>query len=433
MSVGFAIWLALAVFVGAIWTLRFVLTGPAMKRRCVLSERSHEGHPTPPPRVSIVVAAKDEEADIEACLRSLLDQDYPDFEVIAVNDRSTDRTLEVMRRVEREAGGKLTVVDVDHLPSGWCGKNHAMHQGVSRATGDWFLFTDADCRQTSTRSVSLAMQEVLTHEVDFLSITPVLETRTTWERIFQPVCALVLIFWFLPEKVNDPNKNNAYANGAFMLLSRRGYDAMGGHVKVAAEINEDIHMARHAKAIGLKLRVVENEGLYVTHMYNTMREAWRGWSRIFFGSFASLRRVLIAISFLLTFSLLPWVSMITAWVTWLTVGGHSAHPWGIAAGLWTTIVVIEQLVTMRIYKVVGGGRFWSLFYVVGCAAVLGILINAMLKILGAGSTTWRGTTYRGLARHQRPVVVKQSAANVSGTLPSAPIAVESGSDRSSHV
>ncbi len=399
----FWMWMVLAAGLALVWIGRLFVVRAVASRRAVLGSRSYDGAPNPAPKVSVVVAAKDEEANIEACVSTLLDQDYPNYELIVVDDRSADETPAILRRLEDEAPGRLRVVTVTRMREGWFGKNNAMREGVAVSTGDWLLFTDADCRQISRKTISVAMREALHHDADFLSVTPILETHTAWERIIQPVCALVLIVWFLPEKVNNPDKSVAYANGAFMLMRRGCYDAIGGHEAVRTELNEDIRMAQIAKRSGLRLRVTENEDLYLTRMYDTPAAAWHGWSRIFFGSLTTMRRLLGSAGHLLVWSLLPWLSLTAAVTGWLVTRPGTtgdAVPWAWAVGAWLGVVSLEQIVTWQIYKMLRIASVWSLAYVLGCVAALGMLISAMLKVLGATATTWRGTTYQGDRRSE---------------------------------
>jgi len=394
----YSFWLALAFVIGAVWVFRFFAIGMAMKHRAILSSASHRDANHPTPKLSVLVAARDEEANIETCVRTLLDQDYPDFEVIAVNDRSTDQTPEILQRLESQAGGTLRVVTVTQAREGWAGKNNAMVEGVAASSGEWLLFTDADCRQISRRTLSVAMSEMHENNVDFLSIIPLLDTPTVWERIIQPVCAWVLILWFLPDRANNPAKKTAYANGPFMLISRQCYEAIGGHQRVRAELNEDIKLAYFAKRAGFAIRVCENEDLYRARMYRTPREAWRGWSRIFFGSLGTVRRIAISLLMIALYTLLPWIALAASVIAWRFAGSTAGDPWRYASLAWGAVIVFQQMAAWRYYGVVRIGRLWSLTYMFGSLAAFGMLCSAMLKALGATETTWRGTTYR----HDKP-------------------------------
>ncbi len=395
MSIAFTVWFILAGGIGLVWLVRLVSLVPVLRRRCVLKPRAYEGPPQNAPRISILVAARDEEDHIEACVTTLLDQDYPNFQLIVVDDRSRDRTPAILSRLQRQGGSRLRVVTVRELADGWFGKSHAMREGVAVGDGDWLLFTDADCRQLSPHTVSIAMCEAQTQRTDFLTIIPMLETRTAWERIIQPVCSLVMAFWFMPDRVNNPDKSTAYANGAFMLMSRPCYDAIGGHELVRTRLNEDIELARLAKAAGMRLRVVENKGLYQTRMYPTLRQAWRGWSRIFAGALASPIRVATAASLIVLLGLVPWASLVAAVIGLVLNGTSSAAPWSTAAAAWGVVIVLEQYVLARFYSIVGIQRVWSATYVLGATITLAMLVNALFKVLGATTTTWRSTTYRG--------------------------------------
>ena len=130
-----------------VWSARHLAIGRAKRDNTVLTADS-PGAPVSAGKVSILIAAKDEEETIEACVRSMLMQDYADFEVIVINDRSGDRTAEIVQRIA-DQDPRLRLLNVEDLPEGWSGKNHAMWRGAAVATGDWLCLSDADCRQTS--------------------------------------------------------------------------------------------------------------------------------------------------------------------------------------------------------------------------------------------------------------------------------------------
>ncbi len=391
-------WLMLAALIGLQWLLRLVMMTAEFRRRSVLSSHSYSGPPDQPPRLSMLVAAKDEQENIESCVRSLLTQDYPNLELIVVDDRSNDETPKILRRLEQESGGRLQVIHIVHLRDGWFGKNNAMREGVETSTGEWLCFTDADCRQISTKTLSVAMQEALRHRADFLTVTPVLEMNTLWEKITQPICAQTLLFWFQPRRVNDSQKSTAYANGAFMLMKRSCYKTIGGHERVKTEVNEDIQMARFAKAAGLVLRMVENDDLYRTRMYGSVADAWRGWSRIFFGSLKSARRLGLSMLSLGMFSILPWIVLILSLIGRIECSPTDAPTWNMLLLAWAGVILVCQAAVWQFYRFLSIGRVWSLTYPLGAAAALGMLFNALFKQIGLADTTWRGTTYRGNQR-----------------------------------
>jgi cellulose synthase/poly-beta-1,6-N-acetylglucosamine synthase-like glycosyltransferase len=140
--------------VGLVWSSRHVKIWREMSRGFALTE-SYAGPPEAAPRVSILVAAKDEQASVETCIRSLLAQDYPSFEIIAADDRSEDDTGPILDRLAAE-DPRVRTVHIRDLPPGWAGKNHALHTALQHATGQVLFFTDADCRLVSRRTLSVA-------------------------------------------------------------------------------------------------------------------------------------------------------------------------------------------------------------------------------------------------------------------------------------
>ena len=377
-----------------VWLGRHIDISRARRNASRLSSDMFDGPPTPAPSVSVVVAARDEEAVIERCVRTLLDQDYPDMEVIVVNDRSGDRTGEILDACRRQAPDKLRVVTVTQGRPGWFGKVNAVQTGVAIAQGQYLLFSDADCEQVSKHTVSVAVRFAIERDIDFLSVMPVMVASCTAEAIIQPVCVAVLMFWHPPEKVNDPGQSAAYANGAFMLIRREAYERIGGHERVRDALCEDMQLARNAKSAGVRLHVAQNRDLYRTRMYDTFGEAWRGWTRILQGSLQRPRRVLLAMVLLLLFSIGPWVALAASVAGLVPVGSGQPAEWGLAATVWGLAVLAQQSVMIRFYPMLGLSPRWAPSYLGGALLCFGIMLNALLKLCGLGSTKWRGTTYR---------------------------------------
>ena len=430
-SIGISIWIGVAVIIGAVWVVRFIATVQLRGKRQILTSYSYDGPPEPATRVSILVAAKDEQNDIEECITGLLHQDYPDFELIVIDDRSADQTPVILKRLAQDGHSRLRVITIKSLPDGWCGKNHAMHEGMTAATGEWFLFTDADCKFDSERTLSMAMREAFAHEADFLSVTPVLDAPTVWERVVQPVCALALMIWFLPHRVNKPGRKTAYANGAFMLIRRTCYDLIGGHERVKSQLNEDIKLARLAKDAGVSLRVVENDGLYRTRMYGSLSDAWRGWSRILSGSLGTGWRVAAAIGLMATLSIFPWISLcVAAWGYFVFETG-TAISFQYALGAWLAVVVVQLFVIWDVYRTLRVPSAWFVTYLLGALFTLGVLVDALFKVLGAQKTVWRGTSYRaGRCTDESDVPVIRHR---QGNLKTASVRAESKEESTTHV
>jgi glycosyltransferase involved in cell wall biosynthesis len=381
--------MVLSALVAAVWTSRHWMI--RRQRDADLLTPDSPGPPADPPLVSVLVAAKDEADNIETCLRSLLSQDYPRFEVIAVNDRSEDDTGAIMDRIAA-GDDRLRCIHVDDLPDGWCGKNNAMARGIAEARSDWLCMTDADCRYDSPRTLSAAVQYARDTDADLLSVLPELEMRTFWERVIQPVCSGVMMIWFHPEKVNNPDRANAYANGAFMLMRRETYDAVGGHAAVRDRVNEDMHMADRVKRSGRQLRVVSNKGLYSVRMYESLGAILRGWSRIFFGTFGTLKRLTLSLVVLLMMGLLPYAAAIAGFAG-VAAGARPAGLWWACGCVGAAAAAVQLSVIVRYYRLISARPSLAWTYPLACGIVSVILLRSLAKLRPGATVTWRGTSY----------------------------------------
>ena len=390
----YTVWLALGVVVTLVWLSRHRDVSRACRDGRVLSAGQAPESWEAGPAVSVIVAAKDEERSIERCVRTLLDQDYPNLELIVVNDRSADRTGAILDDLQRASGGRLRVMTIETLPDGWYGKTHAVHQAAAVARGSLLLFTDADCWQLSDRSVSAAVRYALDNDIELLSLLPHVEMSCAWESLIQPVCTAVLMVWHSPERVNDASSRTAYANGAFMLLRREALDRIGGHQSVRGILCEDMAIARRAKAAGVRLHVIRTRDLYATRMYGTLGETWRGWSRIFRGALVSATRIVGAMALLLVFSIGPWASLMGAGVVAWASDADAFGVWRWPLLIWGAAAAAQQSVTLRLYPLLGGPRWRAISYFLGALISLGILTDALFRVLGIGSTTWQGTSYQ---------------------------------------
>ena len=384
---------ALTVLTGLVflvWGSRHLLIWREKGGGFLLTE-DYPGPPEDPPLVSVLVAAKDEAENIEACVRTMLDQDYPNFEMIVCDDRSVDGTGDIVERVAAE-DPRVRLVRIQDLPEGWCGKNNAMNTGIRRARGEWICMIDADCRQTSDRTLSVAVQHAFDSGADMLSVLPILEMNGFWENVVQPVCGGVMMIWFHPDKVNDPDKPNAYANGAFMMIRRSTYDAIGGHDTVKDKLNEDMHMAGAVKHAGHKLRVARSKGLYLVRMYTSLRQIFRGWGRIFYGTFGTLQRLTISLLVLVVMGVGPYVS--AALGLSMAAGGAAGGAWWWACGIAGLAAAAMQIsVIFRFYRLIDARPSLAWTYMLGCLVASASLLKALWSLRTGARVVWRNTSY----------------------------------------
>lgn len=209
------------------------------------------------PSLTIVVPARNEEAEVEAALRSLLQLDYPQYQVIAVNDRSADQTGAIMERLASDpaSAGKLRVLHLRDLPPGWLGKVHAMWLGSQTIGSDWLLFTDADCVFRSD-CLRRAIHYATSTATDHLVLFPTAHMKTLGERMMISFPQTMSSFAMRPWRVRDPKARDHIGVGAFNLIRRSAYEAIGGYEKLRLEVVDDIKLGELIKKAGLRQDVV---------------------------------------------------------------------------------------------------------------------------------------------------------------------------------
>ncbi len=221
--------------------------------------------------ISVLVPARNEEANLADCLGSLVGQAGVSYEVIVVDDHSTDRTREIA------ASFPVQVIEADPLPPEWSGKCSACWTGAKVAKGKWLLFTDADTRHTS-ESIATGLREAQQHGAALLSYSPRQEVHSLGERALMPVIFSELAVTFRPKEVSDPASPAAAANGQYLLIRRDAYEAVGGHAAVAQAILEDVELARRVKRAGYRLQFRLSD-VVSTRMYRTFPQMWEGWTK----------------------------------------------------------------------------------------------------------------------------------------------------------
>jgi chlorobactene glucosyltransferase len=209
------------------------------------------------PKVSVILPARNERRYITRCLNSLLGQDYPNFEIIAINDSSTDGTGEIMKAY---AANDLRVMHIDASPKpeGWTGKNWACYQGFLQARGELLMFTDADSKHLPS-TMSLAVGHLISENLEALTAVPRLICNDFWTKITLPVLATFLHTRFSPIRVNDPNSKTGYFFGSFFIITRNTYEAIGTHEGVKEELVEDGALGGKVKASKFRMKMVRGE------------------------------------------------------------------------------------------------------------------------------------------------------------------------------
>ena len=258
---GYLLWVA-GVFLALAWFSRIVQAAIGIPKVADISRSEWDLEPRVHARVSVIVPARNEEEHIESGLTSLLTLDYDNYEVLVVDDRSTDRTGQVIERVAAspEAHGCLRALHIQTLPPGWIGKTHAMWVAGGVASGDWLLFTDADVQfkpDVLRRALAYAEKE----KADHLVLFPRMIMKRPGERMMIAFFQTLFTFGHRPWKVADPNADDHMGVGAFNMVDRRAYEAVGTYRALRMEILDDMKLGKVIKNVGFAQRNVFGQDL----------------------------------------------------------------------------------------------------------------------------------------------------------------------------
>ena len=338
------------------------------------------------PSLTIVVPARNEEAEIEAALQSLLQLNYPQYQIVAVNDRSTDQTGAIMERLAAEpsAAGKLRTIHVNELPSGWLGKVHAMWLGsqgnaAQPTSSDWLLFTDADCvfhADTLRRAIHYATRT----STDHLVLFPTAHMKTLGERMMISFPQVMSTFAMRPWKVRDPQARDHIGVGAFNLIRRSAYNAIGTYENLRLEVVDDIKLGESIKKAGLRQDVVFGPDLV------SLR-----WAVGAAGVVANLEKNLFA--FLrFRISLVMAVCAVTFFLCVCPFLGVFLAPAWAKAGFVAAVAMIALAYTLT-GRYMGNSALLFLTCPVAALVFNFAALQSAFLALRDGAITWRGTKY----------------------------------------
>jgi glycosyltransferase involved in cell wall biosynthesis len=370
---------------GATWLFHTEAARRGMRQIADLTQPEYAVAPgTKLPRVSIIVPARNEAAMIETAVRSLLALDYPDYEVVVVDDRSEDATGEILDRLKAESGyashsARLTVVHVRELPTGWLGKTHAMWSAAQEATGEWIVFSDADVVHAPgglRRVVHYAEQEQTAH----MALLPTMQMESVGERMMISFFQAMFIFAHRPWKVRDAAAKDAMGVGAFNMVRRSAYEKIGTYRSMRLSVVDDMRLGEKVKEAGMASRVAFGEGM--------ARVRWAVGARGVVGNltknfFAHLRYnvgfAAVAACGMLWLHLGPWL------------GTAFAAGWARAGYAVALFCLLMVYVGMGMRTKIGVG--YVLLHPVASVLMVFTLVRSTVLTLAHGGVEWRGTFY----------------------------------------
>jgi len=370
------------------WTARLRDLVQCMVRVPVIGTENRPDAGEDLPMISVVVPAHNEQAGIAECLQSVLEQDYPRFEVILVNDRSEDLTATIAKKLGR-GRSNFRMIDVRELPSGWTGKCHALDVGVRYASGDWLAFLDADSALHPS-ALRQCYRTAVEHAVNMITLSPKFVLKTFWEKALQPVFVAMSCILFPLSKINDPASPVASANGMFYLISRTAYEKIGGHHDVKGLAVEDIGIGKRVKASGLGLLFANGRHVLRTRMYTGFGEVLNGWIRILSASMNyELGKVL---KYLTMHTLMSPLASIFAFAVFIPAA-QSFSP-----ALWISLLLAFGLAATVVQSwfcaQLGISPRYSGLIFLGNLFLIWVFLVIIKKILMKDALQWRGTTYQ---------------------------------------
>lgn len=369
--------LALAALILTFWLVA-ALVVPVGNRRVRRLMALAAPPPARWPQVSVVIAARNEAATVGAAVPTMLALDYPELELIAVNDRSDDATGAILDQLAASCP-RLRVVHVRELPAGWIGKNHALHLGAEQAAGDYVLFTDADIhfsRDTLRRAIAHAEAE----QLDLLAAVPQL-TNTGH---FLGICVNAFSFAFtvglMPWRIRNPRSRAFGSVGAFGLVRRSTYRRLGGHEPIRLRPDDDIKLGKLFKRAGARCELLHGAGAISVEWYRDVAEMVRGLTKNCYAG-ADYRVWAPPLGALMMFGLYLWpllALLVTEGASW-----------------WLSLAAIGVMFALGIDQTrFAGGRWWhGIFLPIGMAVFSFIILRSQWVTHRTGGITWRGTHY----------------------------------------
>ena len=330
------------------------------------------------PSVSIVFAARDEEEKLPGALEKFLALDYPRYEVVAVNDRSQDRTQEILESAAKK-DARLKVVHVTSLPAGWLGKPHALQQAYEHTSGEWIVFTDADVHFSPDllrRAVALAEQRIWDH----MPLLGSVEMHSLGERIALTFFAMGVMIGVRPWRASDPGSSGYAGIGAFQMIRRSAYEAIGGHRPLAMEVVDDMKLGKLVKAAGIRSGVAKAWKELRVRWHAGVANLVRGMTKNFFAVVGfNVWNAAFQIGMVLLLCVFPWVAL------------PFLRGWAL---LFDSIAVGMAIATHGGVSLEAGvSPVYAITEPIGALIFSWMLARSTIVTLWSGGITWRGTFY----------------------------------------
>ena len=340
------------------------------------------------PTVSIIVPARNEGVAISKCLQSLLSQDYDNYEVIAVDDSSTDNTFSIISDLSKN-NHTLTPIKCPPKPDEWVGKNWACFQGYKKSTGEILLFTDADTVHRPD-VLSSAINTMMHDKIDALTLVPKLLCQDIITKFTLPVLSVFLHSRYSPLRVNNPNNKIGYFFGSFYLISKTNYEKIGTHEKVRRELVEDGALGRIVKEQGMNLRLVRGENYVEALWARDPRSLWHALRRIIIPLHTEKKKSAMMITAFIFFILME--PFLTLPLSLLYLAENPLKgPLEIVC-LWTIILILICAIVQSRFGLLQKS-IYGLGFVLGCTVITASFLMSAFSLKGNRTVKWRDRSY----------------------------------------
>lgn len=379
------VFVVILVGISLAWIVLIKTMAESFRYTPVLDKFESKPHHTP--KVSVILPARNEEGFIQKCLDSLIQQDYTNYEIIAIDDSSDDSTGKIISEYSKK-NSKVIHVSADPKPEGWMGKNWACMQGYKKATGELFLFTDADTNYAKN-VISLAVSHLESLSLDALTVIPKMVCLDPWTKITLPVLSTFLHTRFSAMRVNDPTKKTGYFFGSFFIIRKAVYDSVGTHEGVKHEIIEDGALGKKVKEGGFKMKMVLGNHLIEAVWARDWSTLWNALKRLMVPLFLQNGKIAVGIFFAVLFLLfMPYVFLAYSapFVTSSTSFGAVFASSAVSSALLFSACLVDA-------KALGIKLGHAVLAPLGSLIIVCGFLSGLVQAKRSSAVSWRGRTY----------------------------------------
>ncbi|MBF0254657.1 MAG: glycosyltransferase [Candidatus Omnitrophica bacterium] len=370
-----------------LWVQRALTMLSSMRRYNVMPAGGWKAG-QPAPKVSMIIPCRNEEKNLPRLLPTLRRQNYPNLEFVLIDDRSEDRTPELLKAFAASEP-RAKALSGRAKPADWTGKAHALHQAVGAASGEWYLFSDADT-QHQAHSVSSALAHALDRRIDFLTLTSHYLCESFAEYLVQPMAIGCFAVWFRLQDVNDPKSRVPLACGHFILIRREAYEGLGGFEAIRGEVLEDLALFKRAKADGrFKFELSVGSHVFATRMYDSFIASWRGWRRIFMHSLnRKVSTFLSKIAALVFNSAVPFAVPLVC-----IAAGTGTFAWQLAFASSIALCGFIIFLRTRSHQTIGLPAWPAVFHPLSALIIAAILTDCLAHLILGWKVEWKQQKY----------------------------------------